>query len=273
MSKFAFLFFLILAYSTQVSAQSTDFPTGMSGVPKAKLKGAVHTVLTIEQRGEHVFRTTVEIYDLNGRLTEEMYSNASIEVHSGSLVRLGGKTTYTYDAKGKLLKEKRFTPEGRYSSYETYIYDIQNRLIETRIYNRDGKETGKTTYTYFPEKREVLATWSFYYDGRIPPPNKNLLFYDEKGRWTKRTELDSNGASKDFISFEYDQNGNFVKEVHCCKYNYSHRYSYKFDKHGNWIERQNTYVQLNDEGKEEANPDWMHTYRVISYYSDNETKP
>jgi hypothetical protein len=274
MSKFAFLFLLILTFSIQTFAQFTDFPIGISGVPKAKLKSKVHTVLTIEQRGEYVFSTTVEIYDLNGRLTERLSSNANIEHHSQRLVRLGGKTVYIYDASGKLIKEKDFTPEGQYIGYEVYIYDAQNRLIETQLYNSEGKETGKRTYTYFPEKREVVATWNFYYNGRRDlPPMKNLLSYNEKGQWMKRTEFESNGNAKDFITFEYDKDGNFIKETNCCKYNFLHGYTYKFDKHGNWIESEKTYTQLNkDTGEKETRND-MNYYRVITYYSEYETKP
>jgi len=275
MSRFSFLFFLILAFSIQATAQWMDFPTGFSGKPQTKLKGAVHTVLTIEQRGEYVFSTVAEVYDLKGRLIETMNSNANIETHSGSLFRLGGKTVYSYDTSGKLTKEKNFTPEGEYTGYETYIYDVKNRLIENVLYNREGKETGKRTYTYFPEKREVIATWDFYRDGKptMPPPNKNLLSYNEKEQWTKRTEFDSKDKADRFITFEYDAQGNFMSEAVCCEYNYSHRYSYKFDKQGNWIERQDTSVQLNKDGKEELNPEWMRKYRVITYYSDYETKP
>jgi hypothetical protein len=273
MNKVISVLFLLILLSVQASAQFRDFPTGIDGTPEAKLKGAVHTILTIEQRGEKVFSTVVEVYDLNGRLIESLSSNAGIEIHSGNMVRLGGKTLYIYDASGRLIKEKTFTPEGQYTGHETYIYDSKNFLIGTRIYDANDKETGVRTYSYFPEKREVVATWNFYYEGRIPPPMKNLLSYDEKGQWTKRAEFDSNGNPNDFVTFEYDAQDNFVKEVHCCKYNFTHRYSYKFDKQGNWIERQNTYVQLGDNGKDEADPNWMYTYRVITYYTDNETKP
>lgn len=272
MGKFGLLLFLVVL-SLPSYAQVTDFPAGFSAVPKAKLKGAVHTVLTIEQREEKVFSTVVEVYDLKGRLIESLSSNAGIEIHSRSMVRLGGKTLYIYDANGRLAKEKRFTPEGQYAGYETYIYDSKNRLIGSRIYNTDGKETGYQAYTYFPEKREVVVTWDFYPEGRKTFPMKNLLSYNEKGQWTKRTEFDPKGVEKGFITFEYDDQGNFVKEVYCCKYNYSHRYNYKFDKQGNWIERQNTYIQPGDVGEDKVNPDWMYTYRIITYYSDNEAEP
>lgn len=272
MRKSTILFFLILVFSSQAIAQFIDFPAGFGKMPKSKLKGNVHTVLTIEQRDEYVFSTTVEVYDLKGRLIEMMNSNANIETHSGSLVRLGGKTIYIYDESGKLVKEKNYTPEGEYTGYETSLYDAKNRLIENVYYNSSGKETGKTTYTYFPEKREVEVKWNFYIDGRVPPPMKDILSYNEKEQWSKRTEFGSKDSSDGYISFEYDKDGNFIKETHCCKYNYSYGYSYKFDKQGNWIEREKTYTQKNENGEDETR-NHMTYYRVISYHSDYETKP
>lgn len=264
-------FLLLLVIGTlpiTAHGQFTDFPIGFDGTPQAKLKGSVRSVLTIEQRGEKVFSTVVETYDPKGKLIETFSSNAGIEIHSGTMVRLGGKTMYTYDPQGRLAKELTFTPEGEYTGYEVYLYDPQNRLIGTAIYDAAGKETGKRTYTYFPDKREVLATWNFYYEGRIPPPKKNLLSYNEKGQWTKRTEFDLNGNSDAVITFDYDQNGNFIKASKCCKYTYAHSYAYKFDNHGNWIEQQNIYSQPD----READPEWMRIYRVITYYTDSEPK-
>ena len=184
------------------------------------------------------------------------------------MVRLGGKTIYTYDSQGRRAKEISFTPEGDYTGYEVYLYDPQNRLIGTTIYDEAGKETGKRTFNYFPEKREVLATWNFYYEGRIPPPMKNLLSYNENGQWTKRTEFASSGKPDAVITFEYDPNGNFIKATKCCEYNYSHSYRYKFDNHGNWIEQQNVYAQPG----QEPDPEWMRKYRVITYYTDADPK-
>src|SRR5260370_3852966 len=180
MIRLGSLLLIVALASVDGSAQVSDFPIGISGIPRDKLKGPVHTVLTIEQRDEWVYRTTVHTYDSSGKLLETLSSNANIEVHSRTLVRLGGKTIYIYDAQARLAKTKDFSPEGRYTGYETYVYDSQNRLIETRLYDPSDKETGKRTYTYFPERREVLATWNFYYDGRIPRPNKNLLTYHKK---------------------------------------------------------------------------------------------
>jgi YD repeat-containing protein len=261
--------FLLLAlgiFATPASAQFTDFPIGISGVPHAKLKGPVHSVLTIQQRGEYVFSTVVEIYDPTGRLTETLSSNANIEIHSGTLVRLGGKSVFLYDSQGRRTKEMKFTPEGRYSSYELCSYDSRNRLIETRYYDTADKETGKTTYTYYPDRREVLVTWNFHYEGRIPPPMKNLLTYNEKDQWTKRQEFDRNGRPADAITFDYDVNGNLIRETHN---GFSHRYTYEFDNQGNWIEQRNIYNQPG----EPEDREWMRKYRVITYYNDGNAKP
>lgn len=269
MIKPCLLSLLLSIVSISVQAQFSHFPIGFDGVPETRLKGPVHTVLTIEQRGERVFSTGVEVYDLKGRLIETMNSYAAIEIHSGTMVRNGGKTVFIYDSEGKLTKEVTFTPEGEYTGYELYIYDSKTRLIGTTIYDAAHKETGKRTYTYFPDKQEVVATWNFYYDGRIPPPMKNLLSYNDKGQWTKRTEFDSSGNPDAVITFNYDEMGNFIKASKCCKYTYAHSYAYKFDSHGNWIEQQNILSQPD----REPDPEWMRKYRVITYYSDGESKP
>lgn len=151
MNRFVFLVFLLVVLSVHATAQTIDFPAGFGAVPKTKLKGSVHTVLTVEQRGEKVFSTVVEVYDLNGKLIETLSTNAGIEVHSNSLVRLGGKSTYDFDASGKLIKERQFTPEGKYTGYETFTYDRKNRLIGSILYDTDGKETGKK-HTHISQK-------------------------------------------------------------------------------------------------------------------------
>lgn len=268
MTKPFLLLLLLGTFVNTAHSQFTDFPIGLDGVPEAKLKGPVHTVLTIEQRLEYVFSTVVEVYDPKGRLIESVSSNASVEIHSGTMVRLGGKVIYRYDSQGRLERTLMFSPEGEYTQSEVFYYDSQNRLTGTTLHDVEGKETGKRTYTYYPERREVLATWSFYYEGRIPPPMKNLLSYNEKNQWTKRTEFDSKGNQHAVITFDYDQSGNFIKVSKCCEYTYAHSYAYKFDNRGNWIEQQNIYSQAG----QKPNPEWMRKYRVITYYSEGEAK-
>lgn len=261
----------MVAFQDQPTIQMQDFPVPFAGKSATKLIGPVHTVLTIQQRGDKVFGTTVEVYDLNGKQIERLSNHAGIEIHSGSMFRMGGKSTFAYDPKGNLIKENHFTAEGQPASYENYLYDSENRVIEKILFSLNGKEFERKSYKYFPQKFELEMTRKVDYDKGAKPPGKYLIGFNQKGQATRWIDYDSNGAlSKDYISFEYDSNGNVAKEEHCCKYNYSYSYSYKLDKHGNWIEQQTTYAQPDDTNR--TNPDWMYTYRIITYYTDSQTK-
>ena len=274
MRTFVFLILAAVAFQDQATIQMQDFPAPFAGQCPIKPIGLVHTVLTIRQRGDKVFGTTVEVYDLNGKLIELLSNNAGIEIHSGSMFRMGGKSTFTYAPSGNLIKENHFTAEGQPASYENYLYDSENRIIEKVLYSLNGKEFERKSYKYFPQKFEIEWTRKVDYDKRAKPPSKYLIGFNEKGQATKWIDYDSNGAlSKDYISFEYDSNGNLTKEAHCCTYRYAYRYSYKFDKQGNWIEQQTSSGPFDDKRKEEADPDWMYTYRIITYYSDNKQEP
>jgi hypothetical protein len=271
MSSVPLLLLLSFVLFLQVSAQIEEIPWRPNSTQPGKLKGAVHTVLTIEQRYEKVFSTVIEVYDMGGRLIETTSSNSSIEIHSGKLIRLGGKSVFSYDASGKLIKAKHFSPEGEHTGHTAYVYDSKNRLTEETGYSSGGKVRNKTTYTSLPERRAVEVTWQVFYEDRTSQPVKKLVFQNDKGQFIKLLEQGS--PANDTVTFEYDLRGYLEEELHCCKYNYSHRFTYKFDKQGNWIERENTYVQLDDKGKEVISPGWMSAFRVITYYADHETKP
>lgn len=257
-----FLIFFILSTAAARAQSFMNFPAGYDNKPEHVLKGPVHTVLTIEQREEYVFGTVVEVYDEKGRVTESLSSNANIEVHSGKLVRLGGKTTYIYNPSGQLSRVNSFGPEGNLWSYNLHKYDDKGRLIEISLFNKDGKSRGWKRYAYSPDKKEVEATWQFVYPPEPPRgnPMRSVLKYDENNRWISRTMFLSD---TDTVTFEYDKDGYFAKEKHN---GYGHTYTYVFDKHGNWIERIRSYYQLNDSRYDRAED--MHIYRIITYYPD-----
>jgi len=272
MNKATLLLISLIIFSNPAANAGGDWPVPFDGRSLAKLKGPVHTVLTIKQRGEKVFGTSVEVYDLKGRLMESLSSNASIEIHSGTMVRLGGKSTYSYDATGNLLRENHFSPEGQPSSYETYAYDSQNRQIENITYSLNGKEFERISYKYFSERLELEMTRKIDYGDGNKHSARYLIKLNEKAQGTRWAEYDLKGSlSPEYISFEYDDEGNVKKEEHCCRYKYAHRFSYKFDRYGNWVEQQNTYLEPGNE--EKTNPDWMYQYRIITYYSDTQQKP
>ena len=70
------------------------------------------------------------------------------------------------------------------------------------------------------------------------------------------------------VTFEYDQYGNLVKEINCCKYNFWYVYANKLDRYGNWIERERIYFQKDKDGNDVRRPETQTQYRVITYFGD-----
>jgi YD repeat-containing protein len=258
------LLITFILFSGSVFAQNfIEFPVLGDGIPTEAVKGPVHTVLTIKQKGEYVFDTTVVIYDKKGRIVESLSSNANIEDHSGELVRGGGKEINTYDGTGKVVRVSKFEPGGELLAFDRYIYDDKGRLIEITFFNAKGESTGWERINYSPNKKELEVTWIYLplpISPQVPSTWRSTLTYDEKGRWTKRTEF-RNGEWT--TGFEYDKAGAFVKDIHN---GWNHTYTYKYDGRGNWIERVRTYHDVDDASK--TIPDDMHYYRTISYYPD-----
>jgi len=261
MRKIIILSLVVLSLSGALSAQFVNFPAGYNNLPDTPLQGPVHTVLYTRQRGETTFGAAMEVYDERGKLIELSSSLASIEHHSGKLMRMGGKTIYLYDKSGNLYRRNSFNPGGDLTGYSLYKYDEKGRLIEETEFNKDGKYGGYHRYSYSPDKREVEATWQFIYGEKdTGKPMKSVLTYDEKNRWISRHFLG------DIDTFEYDKQGNLTKDVHKTWW---HSYTYKFDKHGNWIERAVAYSQADGQ----SNPTYENEYRVITYYPERSVNP
>lgn len=149
------------------------------------------------------------------------------------------KEAYHYDSEGNWVSVNAFN-----QSFE-YTYDEQLRLLtETYVYG--GSRCGSVEYTYDEEGRlcsevgyseygaEVDVRYDYDEEGRLiektDGDTTRLFRYDEEGRLIEETEKDNEVF---FKRYEYDQNGNLVKET----YRYSstdelvtHRYEY--DKNG-----------------------------------------
>jgi hypothetical protein len=185
MKKLYFLFSLIIAFSIHAPAQRIDTPQLCCRISDSKPKGAVHTILTIEQNGEEVLHTWVEVFDKSGQLVEQIVSGAGIDIHSGRISSGGHKSFFNYDTTGRLISEKHFWLEGNFAGHKIYSYDEKNRLIKVIEYDSKGEISYSRSYKYFPEKREILEMLITNYKGRSRP-YKTLLSYNENGLLTKR---------------------------------------------------------------------------------------
>jgi len=241
--------------------------------PKETVVDSVRSVLFVEKREEYPFDTIVETYT-SGRKLESLAHSSNREVHSGQIVRLDSKTLYKYDSKGRLLEEVRFSLEKPGDSYDAvrYQYSDDGRLVEELILNGDGTPFLKVTFSYDVAKNMVTALTTSYVDGRVIPPFKAVLVYNERGQWVKKSMFRANGSPDGIAEFSYNEKGNLSKETRYGddgSYSFAHIFTYKYDTKGNWYERLDTYTQIDrDNGKPTTEP-WMMMYRVITYFDEN----
>ena len=179
----------------------------------------------------------------------------------------GNKTTYQYDRNGRLERASDFSLEGTAGCQYTLTYDSQGRLIESAAYD-GGKISRRTLYIHSPERRELEIKNTFYQEGREVPSEKTVLTYNSNNQWVRRTTHKKDGSVNATIDYEYNTKGDLIKEVDCCEYSYTHQYEYKYDRYGNWIERQDIYSQKNANGETKLDPNWMYSYRVITYFDE-----
>jgi len=185
-------------------------------------------------------------------------------------VRLDSKIIYTYDSKGRLIKEVSYSLEKPNQSRDSvaYVYDVNGRLIEQTTLNGEGTPFLKAVFAYEPEKRTVIAMTTSYVEGRAIPPFKALLIYNEKGQWVKKSMFRGDGSPDGIAEFAYNEKGYLAKEAKYDddgKHISTHVFTYKFDSRGNWYERHDMQTHIDKEGKSVENPDWLVMYRVITY--------
>jgi hypothetical protein len=188
-------------------------------------------------------------------------------------VRLDSKVIYIYDSKARLLKQISYSLEkpdqGR--DWIIFVYDDNGRLKEQTTLNGDGTPFLKAIFSYEPEKRTVIALTTSYFEGRVIPPFKAVLIYNEKGQWIKKSMFRSDGSPDGIAEFSYDERGNLAKETRYDddgKYSYADMFTYKYDSKGNCFERLETSTQIDkDSGKPTSEPSMM-TYRIITYFDE-----
>jgi len=257
-------------------AQRVPSPAGMwcqYCKPQEVVVGPVRTVLSVEKREESPFGTVVETYDAQGRRIETLSHSSNREIHSGQIVRLDSKIIYLYDSKARLVKHISYSVEqpGEGRDSLTFVYDESGRLKEETTLYGDGTPFLKSVFSYEPEKRTVIAMTTCYVEGRVIPPFKAVLIYDDKGQWIKKSMFRADGSPDGIAEFSYDKRGYLIKETRYDddgKYSFAHMFTYKYDANGNWFERLDTYTQIDkDTGKPTSEP-WMMMYRVITYFNE-----
>lgn len=173
------------------------------------------------EAGIELSRTT---YDANGNVTEVRtiaektqlpqlanyrYDAQSRLVESTSPVA-GTRTTYGYDAAGRLTASQVKHVSGEFAIGMTYRYDDAGRLTETSILDKAGVERTKTTLEYDAKSRltELRARWVKGLSTEDEAKEAVLkMAYDAAGFLSDQTQFDTAGAVLTRTHFENDAAG------------------------------------------------------------------
>lgn len=125
---------------------------------------------------------------------------------------------YKYDENGNILEQASYTSDG--TPFE----------LTRNTYNADGLVQSAAKYIVSSENSKELEIWRYYENE-----------YDDKGSLVRKVTVRSNGTVfKDDYKYEYDENGNAVKETNDLFY----VYYYTYDSRGNMLSKNKKYETL-----------------------------
>jgi YD repeat-containing protein len=156
-----------------------------------------------------------------------------------------------YDKKGRLIEKRNANRQLTYS----YFYDSINRRTEEQLYRPPGTAEVKYVYGFDTTGKEIE---NFSYDANGSLIVRHEFAYDSSGHKTRYDSYDKYGKLTSSIRYEYDAYGNVLQESYHSNGETEiwHKYSYTYDKQGNWISR----IRY-----EEGQPAYI-TERTIVYY-------
>ncbi|HQO09578.1 MAG TPA: hypothetical protein PLK90_05505 [Clostridiales bacterium] len=164
-------------------------------------------------------------YDNKGCIIEETVYN--------SLGILESKYKYKYSG-GKLTEACEYNSDGSVSRVELYAYDENGNKTEENFYNSESELTDSHKFVYEKDPAGNLTVKDYYKIDGVE--NISWEKFDVN---VKRTEQGS-GIKDDpkavITQFKYDEAGNIIEET-CNNPEQIIKYTYEYDKTGNWIKR------------------------------------
>lgn len=161
---------------------------------------------------------TYYTFDAKGRLIKE---ESKDEEYGAST------TAYTYDAAGRLIKKQTATIDP--PTYK-YKYDAKGMLIEVNVtqtmpeYEENGDWKGKTfekpstrSIFKYDAKGRLSEEWIYYLPMETkadPPAYKMIWTYNDKGQVTQVKRVNSEGTEMNRQNYEYNKDGLISKAIY-----------------------------------------------------------
>lgn len=205
-----------------------------------------NTVITYKRNGE-IKKVTKRVFDINGQLLNESI-NAGVNLLSVNTPSLNGtqKTQVFYaedgktenikeititNAKGQLLKKEVKDPSEKVLISDTKTYNIQGKITQDVHFDATDKVTTQTDFVYD-------AAGNLTRDKTL---RNNVVFaetkheYDATGKLIQKTRLNGKGQIDYYFTYEYDAQGNIIKENYFYNNQVVSVRTFEYDLKGNKI--------------------------------------
>ncbi len=191
-----------------------------------------------DKNGNFVYAVSKEYADTEKKLvTREIYSDEKNNVTKSILYKDDGKTVDRVDeySNGQISKQHLYENGKETGEYITYERDDKGNEVASIVYNKDNSIKSKKEQKYNSDNNITLYLET---DGNGKTLSKTEYFYDSKGVATKTVFYDADGITGyveyeynaagqrvrmnqyadgkliDFRTFEYDKDGNVVKDIY-----------------------------------------------------------
>ena len=153
--------------------------------------------------------------ELNGgELEEDNYLKVKSEYYNPN-DEYTGKWIYEYDSNYNLSSINSYTKDDQLESSLIYEYDSDGNITCEKSCTYYSGETEETDTIYIYENNKMVK----YYDQKIGGEDVgyHVLEYGDSPYAIKETYYDSNGNTNSWNEYEYDENGNNIKEIYWVK--------------------------------------------------------
>ena len=194
----------------------------------------------------------------NGETVDEGLGKKVTQFYpDGSLM---GYTLFTFDSKGRVIKQEEYYPSGKIKYVATSTFYDKNGRAEDRkeyvgiSYEEDGTESWKGVIKY-REDGQVTEELSYNHgllDTRV------VHLFDANGKETRAEDYNAEGVLLFYATMDYDSKGNVIQEVY-------------YENDGSFF-RKDTYEynSNNQRTKESSYETWDgKTYETINKYDSN----
>lgn len=173
---------------------------------------------------QHV--TTTIKFDAKGRVSETFLGNARIKMY--------GRTVYTYDAQNRIVKKVNFNPDGSAVFEDLFTYNANGGLeSKTKQSAATKKVIWKTEYKY-----ESPESYLQYMDGKFT--RRINLTKDAKCRIVESNLYREDRSLENRITASFDDRNNLVELIAFAPGGNQiekTKYEYEYDANGNWVKQ------------------------------------